>query len=68
MAKESFSISFNNACIDSQNMIITETTKEDFAEYNLQEVLNKWHGIEGVSLSIKRNTDIKTIDDGGDDE
>lgn len=58
MAKLSKSVSFKGACIDLDEMKITETTKDDTFEYDLMEVLREWHNVEGVSLSIKKDSDI----------
>lgn len=58
MAKESKSVSFKNATINKEDMTITEFTKDDSKTYSLENVIADWDGIDGVSLTIKRDNDI----------
>lgn len=58
MAKESKSVSFKNATINKEDMTITEFTKDDSKTYSLENVIEDWDGIDGVSLTIKRDDDI----------
>lgn len=58
MAKESKSVSFKNATINKEDMTITEFTKDDSKTYSLENVIADWDGIDGVSLTIKRDDDI----------
>lgn len=58
MAKASKSVSFKNATINKEDMTITEFTKDDSKTYSLENVIADWDGIDGVSLTIKRDDDI----------
>lgn len=54
MAKQIQSISFTNATIDVAADEIAEFRKDDILTSRLSEVLKQFDGIEGVSLTIKR--------------
>ena len=58
MAKASKSIAFKNAVIDKDEMTITEFTKDDTKVYSLNQVIEDWDGIEGISLTIKQDNDV----------
>lgn len=45
---------FSNATIDSEKMTITEYTKDDQYTFDLKTVLDQWSGIDGISLTIKK--------------
>lgn len=53
MAKQNRTESYRNAMIDFDNMEIVELEKESIKTYNLQEVLKRWAGIEGVAITFK---------------
>ena len=50
--------SFKNCVIDVDNMTITEKTKEDNYVFDLKKVLQDWNMIEGVSITIKKDTEV----------
>lgn len=56
--KKSNSCSFKNATIDSEKMTITEYTKDDQYVFDLNKVLSDWSGIDGLSISIKKDEEI----------
>ena len=58
MAKVSKSVLFKGAMIDLEEMKIYETTKDETLEYDLNSILQDWNGVEGIILSIKRDSDI----------
>ena len=58
MAKASKSIAFKNAVIDRAEGTITEITKDDTNVYYLDKVIEEWDGIEGISLTIKKDDDV----------
>lgn len=60
MAKISKSVSFKNATISisSEEMTITEYTKDDSKTYNLEKILKEWNQVDGISLTIKQDNDI----------
>lgn len=58
MAKVSKSVLFKGAMIDLEEMKIYETTKDETLEYDLNSILQDWNGVEGISLSIKKDSDI----------
>ena len=49
---------FTNAVIDSEKMTITEYTKDDQYVFDLKTVLDLWSGVEGISLTIKKEDKI----------
>ena len=55
--RESNSVTFKNATIDTDDMTITEYTKDESYSFNLFDVLKRWDGIDGISLSIKKDSD-----------
>lgn len=61
MGKFSKGMSFKNATIDLSDMTITEVTKDEELTFDLNSILNEWNGVEGVSISIKKDSDIKPI-------
>jgi hypothetical protein len=60
MAKESKSLGFSKACITEEDgvLIITETTKDSTNVYNLSDKIKEWIGIEGISLVLKKDSEI----------
>jgi len=63
MAKKTAAVSFKNACISLGNMTITEVSKDNIEEFNLIEVLKSWDGIDGISLTIKYDTDLLPLEE-----
>jgi len=61
MAKKYTSMHFKNACIDFKNMTITETTKDNIEEYDLNKVLQEWAGIDGISFSLRKDSELEPI-------
>ena len=70
MAKQSMSLSFKNATIDIEKDLITELPAKDVVNfYKLSDILKQWDKIEGISISFKKDDDVKsTEDDNGEDE
>lgn len=58
MAKRTKSVSFKNAVISKDDMMITEYIKDDTRSYNLLNLIEEWNGVEGISLTIKQDDDI----------
>jgi hypothetical protein len=58
MAKITKSTAFSKAVINTDDMTITETGKEDTKVYSINKLLSEWNGIEGISLTIKQDTEI----------
>lgn len=54
MAEAVRSESFENATIDLNDMTITEYGDDFVKCYSLYEFLQRWDGVVGVTLSIKR--------------
>lgn len=54
MAEAIRSESFENAIIDLEDMTITEYGDDFVKCYNLYELLKRWDGVVGITLSIKR--------------
>lgn len=68
MAKFSKSLSFKGISIDYEKDLITEITKDDTKYYKLSEILNDWAGIEGISLTLKKEDELDSNFDGEEDE
>lgn len=58
MAKASKSIAFKNAVIDKAEGTITEFTKDDTKVYYIENLLEDWDQVEGISLTIKQDDDV----------
>lgn len=65
MAKNSFKTSFTKASInkDGDKYIITETSKDEETSYDLTTVLDGLIGVENISLSINKDSDLKPIEE-----
>lgn len=65
MATTSRSERFENAIIDLQDMTITEYGRDYAKSYSIPELLKRWDGVAGISLTINR--DIPLPPDGRDE-
>jgi hypothetical protein len=65
MAKNSFKTSFTKATItkDGDKYIITEVTKDDSISYDLSDILDGLVDVEGISLSVNKDSDLKPIEE-----
>jgi len=65
MAKNSFKTSFSKATLskEEEKYIITEVNKDDTKSYDLSEVLDGIIGLENISLSINKDSDIEPIEE-----
>lgn len=63
MAKISKVTSFKNALINTEDMTITETSKDYIKVYSIEKLLADWNGIEGISLTIKQDDEIPADED-----
>lgn len=54
--RKSNSITIKNATIDMENMTITEVNKDDQYMFDIKDVLGDFDGVEGVSLTIKKDS------------
>ena len=61
MAKFMKSVTFNNAMIDMGSMEIIEHDKagDETGRFDIHEVLQKWDGIFGITISIKQSADLE---------
>lgn len=68
MAKNSMSTKFAKATITEEEidgkkqLIITEYLKDETKTYNLTEELVKFMGVEGISLTISTDSELKPIE------
>lgn len=60
MAKASKSINFKNAEINKAKGLITEVTKDDTKYYSLSKLIDEWDGIEGLSITIKKDDEVES--------
>lgn len=58
--------SFENAIIDTSDMTITEYDTDSVRTYSLLELLKRWDGVDGVTLTIRRSIQLPP-DDGRDE-
>lgn len=59
MAKKQRGFSATNCMIDSDEMVIVESTKEGDLVYDLNKIIQEWNGVTGISFSIKLNQDVE---------
>lgn len=65
MAKEAKSLIFKNAVMDVENGLIVEFTKDETFEYDLMKVLKDWSGIDGISISFKKESQLPIANNSG---
>lgn len=60
MAKMMKSVTFNNAMIDMGDMEIIEHDKsgDETGRFSINDVLQNWDGIYGITISIKQSADL----------
>lgn len=58
MAKSNRTVSYAKAVIDKENGTITEKTKDGDNVYYIENILSAWDGIEGVSITIKKDEEL----------
>lgn len=58
MAKEQMGFKTTNSVIDKDERKIVETTKDGVNVFYIDKILEKWHGIEGISFAITLNKDV----------
>jgi hypothetical protein len=62
MAKKNLGETYSKAKIDKEAGTITEYLKDETNVYSIQELIDRWDGIEGITLSIKKDDTIKPIE------
>lgn len=67
MAQINKTLVFKNATIDMQDKTITEYLKDETNVYKLDDVLNDWNKVDGITFSIKQVDDLPTSDEGTDE-
>jgi hypothetical protein len=67
MAQINKTLVFKNATIDMQDKTITEFLKDETKVYKLDDVLNDWNKVDGITFSIKQVDDLPTSDEGNDE-
>ena len=57
MAKKNISVSFRNATINLENMVLDEfdSKNESFESYSIYNILREWDQVDGVSITIKKD-------------
>lgn len=63
MAKLSKSQAFKSAVISKEDMTITEFLKDETKTYDLMKLIEAWDGVEGISLTIKQDSELPSEDD-----
>lgn len=49
---------YENALLDCSDGTLTEYRKDDTKTYSIQDILKRWDGVSGVSLTIERQLEI----------
>lgn len=62
MAKTNMSDKFTNAMIDVEKDVVVEVHKDGVSVFSLSSLLDKWNGIEGVSLTVQKTSEIQPDD------
>lgn len=63
MAKKSRSVVFTNATIDIEADEIVELRKDEMVTSSLSGVLKEWDGVDGISISIKHDSNYRVKPD-----
>ncbi len=58
MAKSNKTVSYTKAVIDKESGTITEHLKDGDNVYYIENILDAWDGIEGVSITIKKEHEL----------
>ncbi len=58
MAKKIAKETFSHAIINTDDMTISEISKDDCKIYSLQELLERWNGVSDVSITISQTSDV----------
>lgn len=53
---------FTNAMIDVEKDVVVEVHKDGVSVFSLSALLDKWNGIEGVSLTVQKTSEIQPDD------
>lgn len=64
MAKKNISATFEHACIDLNDMTITECTKDETRVYSIMDILREWESVDDITLSIKQSALIPVPESG----
>ena len=69
MARVTRSVSLKNATIDVDNMMVMEFDNkgEEFTETSLLSLLREWHGVDGISLTIKKDSTLELAETENED-
>lgn len=60
MAKKNMGESYSKATINKAEGTITEYLPKDVVNvYSLQDIIDAWDGIEGIALTIKKDSEIE---------
>lgn len=58
MAKSNRTVTYAKAVIDKENGTITEHLKDGDYVYYIENILTAWNGIEGISITIKKDEEL----------
>jgi hypothetical protein len=64
MARMSKSMNFKNCTLSLEDMTLVEIGKDTSEEFDLMEVLKQWDGVEGLSISIKKDKNLVVAEAG----
>ena len=58
MDKSNKTVTYTKAVIDKEAGIITERLKDGENVYYIENILDTWDGVEGVSITIKKDEEL----------
>jgi hypothetical protein len=62
MAKKNSTETYSKATINVAEGTITEYLKDETNVYRISDILDNWNGVEGVTLTIKKDDTIKPVE------
>lgn len=63
MAKKNLGATYSKATINKAEGTITEFLPKDIVNvYKIEDLLNDWDGVEGITLTIKKDSEITPIE------
>ena len=58
MAKESNSVKYEKATINVKDMTLTEYFKDDTKEHNIMDIIQKWDGVDNITVTFAKNSEV----------
>ena len=58
MAKSNKTVTYSKATIDKESGTITESLKDGDNIYYLENILDEWDGVAGITITIKKDDEL----------